>query len=158
MAKLPGSDAKLIKLNPEWSVDKAASVPIEQNLSVGDIKGNRLIVTLPGAGGFCNQELALVKDNADKFKAAGVDEVVVVVGTDILTNAGHGLPYLLQDVDMEFGKANNLALDGVRSRYLTRSVIAVNADGEQVGREDAELLACRPLNVLIDVAQKAFSS
>ena len=27
MAKLSGSDAKLIKLNPDWSVDKAATVP-----------------------------------------------------------------------------------------------------------------------------------
>jgi len=158
MAQLPGSDAKLIKLNPDWSVEKAASVAIEQNLSVNDIKGNRLIITLPGAGGFCNQELSTVKDNADQFKAAGVDEVIVIVGTDILTNAGHGLPCLLQDVDMEFAKANNLALDGVRSRYLTRSAIAVNASGEQVGRADAELLACRPLNALLDVAKSAFSS
>jgi len=157
MAKLSGSDAKLIKLNPDWSVDKAATVPIEQNLSVNDIKGNRLIITLPGAGGFCNKELDLVKENTEQFKAAGADEVVVIVGTDILTNAGHGMPNLLQDVDMEFGKANNLVLDGVRSRYLTRSAIAVNADGEQVAREDAELLACRPLNSLLDVAKKAFS-
>lgn len=156
MASLPGSDVKLIKLNPEWSVEKAATTPIEAEVSVGDISGKRLIITLPGAGGFCNQELGLVKDNADQFKDAGVDEVVVIVGTDILTNAGHGLPNLLQDVDMEFGKANGLALDGVRSRYLLRSTIAVDADGNQVAREDAELLGCRPINSILDVAKKAF--
>jgi hypothetical protein len=153
---LPGSDAKLIKLNPEWSVDKAATTPLEAELSVGDFNGKRLIITLPGAGGFCNQELTLVKDNASQFKDAGVDEVIIIVGTDILTNAGHGYPNLLQDVDMKFGEANGLTLDGVRSRYLQRSTIAVDASGNQVGREDAELLVCRPINSILDVAKKAF--
>ena len=100
MAKLAGSDAKMIKLNPEWSVENAGTTPIEQELSINDYKGKRLIITLPGAGGFCNKEFDLVKDNADKFKAAGADEVIVVVGTDILSNAGRGLPNLLQDVNL----------------------------------------------------------
>ncbi|QPJ65476.1 MAG: hypothetical protein G3M78_08760 [Candidatus Nitrohelix vancouverensis] len=157
MAKLPGSDVKMIRLNPDWSVEKAASVPLEQEKSIDDFQGKRLIVTLPGAGGFCNKELDMVKDNLDQFKAAGADEVIVVVGTDILTNAGKGLPTLLQDVNMEFAKSNSLGLDGVKSRYLNRSTIAVNAAGEQVAREDAELLGCRPLNSLVDVAKKAFA-
>ncbi len=157
MAKMPGSDAKLIRLNPEWSVEKAASTPLEQEMSVDDIKGKRLIITLPGAGGFCNKEFDLVKDNMDKFKAAGADEVVVVVGTDILSNAGRGLPYIFQDVSQEFGNANKLTLEGVKSRYLQRSAIAVDANGEQVAREDAELLGCRTLDGLVEVAKKAFS-
>ena len=157
MAKLPGSDVKLIRLNPEWSVENAASTPIEQELSIDDFKGKRLIITLPGAGGFCNKEFDLVKDNMDKFKAAGTDEVIVVVGTDILSNAGRGLPCLLQDVSQEFGNANKLTLEGVKSRYLNRSAIAVDANGEQVAREDAELLACRTLDGLVGVAKKAFS-
>ena len=157
MAKLPGSDAKLIRLNPEWSVEKAASTPIEQELSIDDFKGKRLIITLPGAGGFCNKEFDLVKDNMDKFKAAGADEVVVVVGTDILSNAGRGLPNLLQDVSQEFGNANKLTLEGVKSRYLHRSAIAVDANGEQVIREDADLLGCRTIDGLVDTAKKAFS-
>ncbi|MCH8156208.1 MAG: redoxin family protein [Nitrospinae bacterium] len=156
MAQLPGIDVKLIKLNPEWSVENAASTPLEQNLSIGDFKGKRLIVTLPGAGGFCNKELDQVKENMDKFKAAGADEVIVVVGTDVLSNAGRGLTNLLQDPDMEFAKANKLQLDGVRSRYLNRSVIAVDADGNEVAREDAELLACRTMDALVGVAKKAF--
>ena len=157
MAKLPGSDVKLIRLNPEWSVENAASTPIEQELSIDDFKGKRLIITLPGAGGFCNKEFDLVKDNMDKFKAAGTDEVIVVVGTDILSNAGRGLPSLLQDVSQEFGNANKLTLEGVKSRYLNRSAIAVDANGEEVAREDAELLACRTVDGLIEVAKKAFS-
>ena len=157
MAKLPGSDVKLIRLNPEWSVENAASTPIEQELSIDDFKGKRLIITLPGAGGFCNKEFDLDKDNMDKFKAAGTDEVIVVVGTDILSNAGRGLPSLLQDVSQEFGNANKLTLEGVKSRYLNRSAIAVDANGEQVAREDAELLACRTLDGLVGVAKKAFS-
>ena len=157
MAKLPGSDVKLIRLNPEWSVEKAASTPIEQELSIDDFKGKRLIITLPGAGGFCNKEFDLVKDNMDKFKAAGTEEVIVVVGTDILSNAGRGLPNLLQDVSQEFGNANKLTLEGVKSRYLNRSAIAVDANGEEVAREDAELLACRTVDGLIEVAKKAFS-
>jgi len=93
----------------------------------------------------------------DKFKAAGADEVIVVVGTDILSNAGRGLPNLLQDVSQEFGNANKLTLEGVKSRYLNRAAIAVDANGEQVAREDAELLACRSIDGLIEVAKKAFS-
>ena len=157
MAKLPGSDVKLIRLNPEWSVENAASTPIEQELSIDDFKGKRLIITLPGAGGFCNKEFDLVKDNMDKFKAAGTEEVIVVVGTDILSNAGRGLPNLLQDVSQEFGNANKLTLEGVKSRYLNRSIIAVDANSEQVAREDAELLGCRTIDALVDVAKKAFS-
>lgn len=157
MAQLPGIDAKLIKLNPEWSVEKAASTPLEASLSVNDFKGKRLIITLPGAGGFCNKEFDLVKDNMGKFKAAGADEVIVIVGTDILSNAGRGLPSLLQDVDLEFAKANNLHLAGIKSRYLNRAIIAIGADGTQILREDAPLLACRLLDNLVGVAQKAFS-
>ena len=157
MAKLSGSNVKMIKLNPEWSVENAATTPIEQELSIDDYKGKRLIITLPGAGGFCNKEFDLVKENDDKFKAAGVDEVIVVVGTDILSNAGRGLPNLLQDVSQEFGNANKLTLDGVKSRYLNRAVIAVDASGEEVAREDADLLGCRTVDALVDVAQKAFS-
>ena len=157
MAKLPGSDVKLIRLNPEWSVEKAASTPIEQELSIDDFKGKRLIITLPGAGGFCNKEFDLVKDNMDKFKAAGAEEVIVVVGTDILSNAGRGIPNLFQDPDLEFAKANNLQLDGVRSRYLNRAVIAVDAEGNEVARENADLLGCRTVDALVNVAQKAFS-
>jgi hypothetical protein len=157
MATLPGISTKLIRLNPEWSVEKAASTPLEQELSIDDFKGKRLIITLPGAGGFCNKEFDLVKDNQDKFKAAGADEIIVVVGTDILSNAGRGLPNLLQDVNQEFGNANELTLEGVKSRYLQRAVIAVDSKGEQVSREDAELLGCRTVEALIDVAKKAFS-
>ena len=156
MAQMPGMDVKLIRLNPEWSVEKAASTPLEQNLSIGDFSGKRLIVTLPGAGGFCNKEFDQVKDNMDKFKAAGAEEVIVVVGTDILSNAGRGIPNLFQDPDLEFAKANNLQLDGVRSRYLNRAVIAVGADGTEMAREDAELLGCRTVDVLVSVAKKAF--
>lgn len=156
MAKLPGSDVKLIKLNPEWSVDKAATTPLEKAMSIDDFKGKRLIITLPGAGGFCNKELDTIKDNMPKFKEAGVDEVIVVVGTDILSNAGRGFPNLFQDVDMKFAESNKLKLDGVKSRYLNRAVIAVNATGEQVGREDAPLLACRLIDALLDVAKKSF--
>ena len=90
MAKLAGSDVKMIKLNPEWSVENAASTPLEQELSIDDYNGKRLVITLPGAGGFCNKEFDLVKENEDKFKAAGADEIIVVVGTDILSNAGRG--------------------------------------------------------------------
>ncbi|MDC1123199.1 redoxin family protein, partial [Nitrospinaceae bacterium] len=157
MAKLSGSNVKMIKLNPEWSVEKAATTPIEQELSIDDYKGKRLIITLPGAGGFCNKEFDLVKDNDDKFKAAGVDEVIVVVGTDILSNAGRGLPNLLQDVSQEFGNANKLTLEGVKSRYLNRAIIAVDASGEEVAREDADLLGCRTVDALVDVAKKAFA-
>jgi len=156
MAHLPGAGINLIRLNPDWSVEKAASTPLEQNLSIKDFNGKRLIITLPGAGGFCNKEFDQVKDNMDKFKAAGVDEVIVVVGTDILSNAGRGIPNLFQDPDLEFAKANNLQLDGVRSRYLNRAVIAVDADDNEVAREDAELLGCRTVEALVSVAQKAF--
>ena len=156
MAQLPGADVKLIRLNPEWSVEKAGSTDLEQNLSINDFSGKRLIITLPGAGGFCNQEFEQVKDNMDKFKAAGADEVIVIVGTDILSNAGRGLPNLFQDTDLEFAKANNLKLDGVRSRYLNRAVIAVDSDGNEVAREDADLLGCRTVDALVGVAQKAF--
>ena len=156
MAQLPGADVKLIRLNPEWSVEKAGSTDLEQNLSINDFSGKRLIITLPGAGGFCNQEFDQVKDNMDKFKAAGADEVIVIVGTDILSNAGRGLPNLLQDTDLEFAKANNLQLDGVRSRYLNRAVIAVDSGGNEVAREDADLLGCRTVDALVGVAQKAF--
>lgn len=157
MAKLAGSDVKMIKLNPEWSVENAATIPIEQELSIDDYKGTRLIITLPGAGGFCNKEFDLIKENEEKFKAAGADEVIVIVGTDILSNAGRGLPNLLQDVNQDFGNANKLTLEGVKSRYLNRAVIAVDATGEQVTREDSELLGCRTLDGLVDVAKKAFS-
>ena len=157
MAKLAGSDIKMIKLNPEWSVENAATTPIEQELSISDYKGKRLIITLPGAGGFCNKEFDLIKENEEKFKAAGADEVIVIVGTDILSNAGRGLPNLLQDVNQGFGNANKLTLEGVKSRYLNRAVIAVDATGEQVTREDSELLGCRTLDGLVDVAKKAFS-
>ena len=157
MAKLSGSNVKMIKLNPEWSVENAATTPIEQELSIDDYKGKRLIITLPGAGGFCNKEFDLVKENDDKFKAAGVDEVIVVVGTDILSNAGRGLPNLLQDVSQEFGNANKLTLEGVKSRYLNRAVIAVDASGEKVAKEDADLLGCRTVDALVDVAKKTFS-
>ncbi len=157
MAKLAGSDVKMIKLNPEWSVENAATIPIEQELSIDDYKGKRLIITLPGAGGFCNKEFDLIKENEEKFKAAGADEVIVIVGTDILSNAGRGLPNLLQDVNQDFGNANKLTLEGVKSRYLNRAVIAVDATGEQVTREDSELLGCRTLDGLVDVAKKAFS-
>ena len=51
MAQLPGMNVKLIRLNPEWSVENAASTPLEQNLSINDFNGKRLIITLPGAGG-----------------------------------------------------------------------------------------------------------
>ena len=157
MAKLAGSDVKMIKLNPEWSVENAATIPIEQELSIDDYNGKRLIITLPGAGGFCNKEFDLIKENEEKFKAAGADEVIVIVGTDILSNAGRGLPNLLQDVNQGFGNANKLTLEGVKSRYLNRAVIAIDANGEQVAREDAELLGCRTLDGLVDVAKKAFS-
>ena len=157
MAKLAGSDIKMIKLNPEWSVENAATTPIEKELSISDYKGKRLIITLPGAGGFCNKEFDLIKENEEKFKAAGADEIIVIVGTDILSNAGRGLPNLLQDVSQDFGNANKLTLEGVKSRYLNRAVIAVDSNGEQVAREDAELLGCRTLNGLVDVAKKAFS-
>ena len=156
MAQLPGADVKLIRLNPEWSVEKAGSTDLEQNLSINDFSGKRLIITLPGAGGFCNQEFDQVKDNMDKFKAAGADEVIVIVGTDILSNAGRGLQNLFQDTDLEFAKANNLKLDGVRSRYLNRAVIAVDSGGNEVAREDADLLGCRTVDALVGVAQKAF--
>jgi peroxiredoxin len=156
MANLPGIDEKMIRLNPEWSVDNAASTPLEQELSINDFKGKRLIITLPGAGGFCNKEIDLVKDNMDQLKAAGADEVIVVVATDILTNAGRGVANLLQDIDLGFGKANKLNLDGVRSRYLNRAVIAVDANGEQLAREDAPLLGCRTLEALVGVAKDAF--
>jgi hypothetical protein len=156
MSQLPGADVKLIRLNPEWSVEKAASTDLEQNLSINDFSGKRLIITLPGAGGFCNQEFDQVKDNMDKFKAAGAEEVIVIVGTDILSNAGRGLPNLFQDTDLEFAKANNLQLDGVRSRYLNRAVIAVDSSGNELAREDADLLGCRTVDALVGVAQKAF--
>lgn len=156
MAKLPGENVKLIRLNPEWSVEKAASTPLEQSLSIKDFSGKRLIVTLPGAGGFCNKEFDHIKDNMDKFKAVGAEEIIVVVGTDILSNAGRELPNLFQDPDLEFAKANNLQLDGVRSRYLNRAVIAVDADGNEVARENADLLGCRTADALVNVAQKAF--
>ena len=157
MAKLAGSDIKMIKLNPEWSVENAATTPIEQELSISDYKGKRLIITLPGAGGFCNKEFDLIKENEEKFKAAGADEIIVIVGTDILSNAGRGLPNLLQDVSQDFGNANKLTLEGVKSRYLNRAVIAIDVNGDQVAREDAELLGCRTLDGLVDVAKKAFS-
>jgi len=157
MAQLPGADVKLIRLNPDWSVENAASTPLEQNLSIQDFSGKRLIITLPGAGGFCNKEFDHIKDNMDKFKAAGAEEVIVVVGTDILSNAGRGLPNLFQDPDLEFAKANSLQLDGVRSRYLNRAVIAIEADGNEVARENADLLGCRTADSLVNVAEKAFS-
>jgi len=157
MAKLAGSDVKMIKLNPEWSVENAATTPIEQELSIDDYKGKRLIITLPGAGGFCNKEFDLIKDNEEKFKAAGADEIIVIVGTDILSNAGRGLPNLLQDVNQGFGNANKLTLEGVKSRYLNRAAIAIDANGDEVAREGAELLGCRTVDGLVDVAKKAFS-
>jgi hypothetical protein len=157
MPSLPGSDAKMIKLNPDWSVENAGNTPLEKEVSINDYSGKRLIITLPGAGGFCNKEFDLVKENEAKFKEAGADEVIVVVGTDILSNAGRGLPNLLQDVNLEFAKANGIALDGVKSRYLERNAIAVDADGNQIAKEEAPLLACRPLNALVDFAKKSFA-
>ena len=157
MAKLAGSDVKMIKLNPEWSVENAASTALEQELSIDDYNGKRLIITLPGAGGFCNKEFDLVKENEDKFKAAGADEIIVVVGTDILSNAGRGLPNILQDITQEFGNANKLTLEGVKSRYLNRAIIAIDGSGEEVARENAELLGCRSLDSLLNIAKKAFS-
>jgi len=157
MAKLAGSDVKMIKLNPEWSVENAASTPLEQELSIDDYNGKRLVITLPGAGGFCNKEFDLVKENEDKFKAAGADEIIVVVGTDILSNAGRGLSNLLQDISQGFGNANKLTLEGVKSRYLNRAVIAVDSNGEEIARENAELLGCRTLDALLGFAKKAFS-
>ena len=157
MAKLAGSDVKMIKLNPKWSVENAASTPLEQEMSINDYKGKRLVITLPGAGGFCNKEFDLVKENEDKFKAAGADEVIVIVGTDILSNAGRGLFNLLQDVSQGFGNANKLTLEGVKSRYLNRAVIAIDASGEEIARENAELLGCRTLDSLVDFTKKAFS-
>ena len=157
MAKLAGSDVKMIKLNPEWSVENAASTPLEQELSIDDYNGKRIVITLPGAGGFCNKEFDLVKENEDKFKAAGADEVIVVVGTDILSNAGRGLTNLLQDVNQGFGNANKLTLEGVKSRYLNRAIIAVDSNGEEIARDNAELLACRTLDTLLDFSKKAFS-
>lgn len=157
MAQLPGVDVKLIRLNPEWSVENAASTPLEQSLSVKDFGGKRLIITLPGAGGFCNKEFDQVKENMDKFKAAGADEVIVIVGTDILSNAGRGLPNLFQDPDLEFAKANNLQLDGVRSRYLNRAAIAIDSDGNEIARENADLLGCRTVDALVNVAKNAFN-
>ena len=156
MAQLPGIDVKLIRLNPEWSVENATSTALEQNLSINDFNGKRLIITLPGAGGFCNKEFDQVKENMDKFTAAGAEEVIIVVGTDILSNAGRGIPSLFQDSDLEFAKANNLHLDGVRSRYLNRTVIAVDADGNEIAREDSDLLGCRTVEALVGVVQKAF--
>jgi len=156
MAQLPGIDVKLIRLNPEWSVENATSTHLEQNLSINDFNGKRLIITLPGAGGFCNREFDQVKENMGKFTTAGAEEVIVVVGTDILSNAGRGIPSLFQDSDLEFAKANNLHLDGVRSRYLNRTVIAVDADGNEIAREDSDLLGCRTVEALVGVAQKAF--
>ena len=157
MAQLPGVDVKLIRLNPEWSVEKAASTPLEQSLSISDFNGKRIIVTLPGAGGFCNKEFDQIKDNMDKFHSAGADEVIGIGGTDILSNAGRGLPNLFQDPDLEFAKANNLQLDGVRSRYLNRAVIAIDGDGNEKARENADLLGCRTVDALVGVGQKAFS-
>ena len=156
MAQLPGIDVKLIRLNPEWSVEKAASTPLEQSLSINDFNGKRLIITLPGAGGFCNKEFDQVKENMDKFTTAGAEEVIIIVGTDILSNAGRDIPSLFQDPDLEFAKANNLHLDGVRSRYLNRSVIALDSKGNELAREDADLLGCRTFESLVGVAQKAF--
>ena len=156
MAQLPGMNVKLIRLNPEWSVENAASTPLEQNLSINDFNGKRLIITLPGAGGFCNKEFDQVKENMDKFTTAGAEEVIVIVGTDILSNAGRDIPSLFQDPDLEFAKANNLHLDGVRSRYLNRSVIALDSEGNELAREDADLLGCRTVESLVGVAQKAF--
>lgn len=156
MASLGGSDVKLIKLNPDWTVENAGNTPLEKTVSISDYKGKRLIITLPGAGGFCNKELDMVKENEEKFKEAGADEVIMVVGTDILTNAGKGLPNLLQDVNMEFGKANSIVLDGVQSRYLNRTLIAVDSEGNKIAQEEAPLLACRPLNTLVEFAKKSF--
>ena len=157
MAKLAGSDVKMIKLNPEWSVENAASTALEQELSIDDYKGKRLVITLPGAGGFCNKEFDLIKENESKFKETGADEVIVVVGTDILSNAGRGLSNLLQDVSQAFGNANKLTLEGVKSRYLNRAIIAVDSNGEEIARENAELLGCRTLDTLLGFAKKAFS-
>ena len=157
MATLPGIDEKMIQLNPDWTVENAGSTPLEKEMSINDYKGKRLVITLPGAGGFCNKELDLVKENMDKFKAAGADEVIVVVGSDILTNAGRGLPNLLQDPDQAFAKANKLNLEGVRSRYLNRAAIAVDENGNQIAREEAQLLGCRTLDGLVSVAKNAFS-
>ena len=157
MAKLAGSDVKMIRLNPNWTVENADNTPLEESLSVDDFKGKRLIVTLPGAGGFCNKELDFIKDNMDKFKNAGANEVIVIVGTDILTNAGRGLPNLLQDVDLKFAKANNLALDGVQSRYLNRAAIAVDENGNEIAREDAPLLGCRPIDSIINFTKANLS-
>ena len=67
------------------------------------------------------------------------------------------MPNLLQDVNQEFGNANKLTLEGVKSRYLNRAVIAVDASGEEVAREDADLLGCRTVDALVDVAKKTFS-
>lgn len=153
MAKLAGSNVKMIRLNPNWTVENAGNTALEESLSVDDFKGKRLIVTLPGAGGFCNKELDFFKDNMGKLKGAGADEVIIIVGTDILTNAGRSLPNLLQDVDMKFAKANKLALDGVQSRYLNRAAIAVDENGNEVAREEAPLLGCRPIDSIINFAK-----
>ena len=157
MSKLLGSNIKMIKLNPEWSVENANSTPLEANVSIDDFSGKRLIITLPGAGGFCNKELDSVKENENKFKEVGVDEVIVIVGTDILTNAGRGMPNLLQDINMEFAETNKLKLAGVQSKYLNRAVIAVDSAGNEILREDSALLGCRTIDGMVDIAKKAFS-
>ena len=63
----------------------------------------------------------------------------------------------MQDVNQGFGNANKLTLEGVKSRYLNRAAIAIDANGDEIAREDAELLGCRTLDGLVDVAKKAFS-
>ena len=119
MAQLPGIDDKLIKLNPDWTVENAGSTPLEKEVSINDFSGKRLVVTLPGAGGFCNKELDLIKENMGKFKEAGADEIVIVVGTDVLSNAGRGLPNLLQDPDQAFAKANKFPVPGSLTMIVT---------------------------------------
>ncbi len=157
MAQQPGLDATIIRLNANWSPDKAEQEPLEEVKTLQDFPGKKVVITLPGAGGFCNKEFASVKENLGRFQQAGADEVFLIVGADILTNASHDLPNIWQDVNLEFAEANGIRLQGVLSRYPERTLMLIDENGEQILKETAPLLACRNIAQLVEQTQEGFA-
>ena len=70
-------------------------------------------------------------------------------GTKVETTVDH------HEVNRDLSSGKILTVVSI-AHYPTR-VIAVDENGEEVARDNAELLGCRTIDSLLDVAKKAFS-
>ena len=61
------------------------------------------------------------------------------------------------DIGTEVNSTTQRTIIGMTIANTTSAVIAVDENGEEVARENAELLGCRTVDSLLDVAKKAFS-